>query len=370
MPGTYTAAAPAPVAVSDSTASDRSWFYLRPLLQTLGFLRDHVAPERCGCVISNSKFGLDYFLRQYPEAHHDSHFIAEILGHGLAQKTAQHLTLQGPCLSLASACATGLHGIILGAQRIIDGEADVMLCAAAEAAHIPVIEAAFKSLGVFSRRGLCTPFDRDRDGFIMNEGAGLCVLQRQGHRVVVSNWESIYLPLTQITTEGQRNDRSRYRTIFVKGWGMTCDGSHAVHFDESGSAIAAAVEKALKMATLEPGDIDLVYVHGTGTVANDRIEAQALRQVFGQCLLSNIPMTSTKGTTGHLLGAAGAVEITLACHMLQGQFVYPTACLQKAPEFADLNIKMLHTSAVLRNILKLNYGFGGQIGALILGCDN
>ena len=392
MPLTDTAPSPIIASAAELPASDRSWHYLRPLLQTLAPSLTDVALERRGCVISNSKFGLDYFARQYADAARDPQFRDEVMGHTLAQKSAQLLELQGPCLSIASACSTGLHNIIFAAQRILNGDADVMVCGAAEAAKVPVIEAAFDNMGVISKRGLCTPFDKDRDGFVMGEGAGVCLLRKDetSKRLLIADCGMRIAELNQSAI-------LNLQSAILLGWAMTNDSTHAVHFDESGQAIAVAIQKALKMAELSPADIDLIYVHGTGTVANDRIEANALRLAFGKAL-SNIPITSTKGMTGHLLGAAGAVEIALACEMLVGQFIYPTHCLNKDAAFADLNIvvasKARHPSAgwnpdpfeaagnlagstagdpslrwddgPMKTILKLNYGFGGQIGAIVL----
>ena len=389
MPLTDIAPAPIIFSAAELPASDRSWLYLKPLLQTLAPSLTDIAPERRGCVISNSKWGLDYFVRHYADAGRDPKFRDEVLGHTLAQKSAQLLDLQGPCLSIASACATGLHNIIFAAQRILNGDADVMVCGAAEAAKVPVIEAAFDNMGVISKRGLCTPFDKDRDGFVMGEGAGVCLLRKDpvSKRVFIANCEmriakfpSPPTPLPRERGEGVRG------TVALVGWAMTNDSTHAVHFDESGQAIAVAIQKALRMAALSPSDIDLIYVHGTGTLANDRIEANALRAVFG-VVLPNIPITSTKGMTGHLLGAAGAVEVALACEMLAGQFIIPTACQNLDEEFGDLNVvrelsvvgcqlseknetiftRILTTdNRQLTTVLKLNYGFGGQIGAIVL----
>ena len=373
---------------------DRGWFYLKPLLRNLKSELQTTSSDRHGCVISNSKFGLDYFDRHFSEVAADPFFRDEVMGHSLAQKSAQLLDLRGPCLSIASACATGVHNVIFAAQRILNGEADVMVCGAAEASKVPVIEAAFDSMGVLSKRGVCAPFDKERDGFVMGEGAACCLLRRDktSNSTFIANCEM------QIAKSGvpggtiiwdespdQREDTINSQCA-LRGWGMTNDSTHPIHFHSSGEAIAVAIQKSLHMARLNPSDIDLIYAHGTGTRLNDQIEVTALRTVFGSHL-SAIPITSTKGLTGHLLGAAGAVELVLACEMLEGQYIIPTNCQNLDEEFRDLRIvtedsgfriqdsglildpgarRLTPQPCKLKTILKLNYGFGGQIAAIVL----
>ena len=197
----------------------------------------------------------------------------------------------GPSLCVATACASGANSIGEAAEMIRAGRADVVLAGGAEASITPTAIAAFGRMGALSSRNddpatASRPFDKDRDGFVMGEGAAFLVLERWDHAV------------------------ERGATILgeLAGYGATCDAGHITAPDADGEAAVACMQQALADAGLEPSAVGHVNAHGTSTPLNDAAEAEALAKVFGE---SGPPITSTKGVTGHLVGAAGAVEAVL-----------------------------------------------------------
>src|SRR5918995_1793419 len=210
----------------------------------------------------------------------------------------------GPNLAIATACATGAHAIGEGARLVRDGTADVVVCGGAEACVSPVAMAAFARMGALSKHAdpadASRPFDDDRDGFVMGEGAAFVVLE----------------PYDRAVARGARIYGA------VLGYGLTCDAYHITAPLEDGAGAVAAIEMALGDAGLAPGAIGHVNAHGTSTPHNDAAEAAAIAKVFGS---GAVPVTSTKGVTGHLIGAAGAVEAVVALLSTARGIVPPTA---------------------------------------------
>jgi 3-oxoacyl-[acyl-carrier-protein] synthase II len=251
----------------------------------------------------------------------------------------------GPNLAIATACATGAHAIGEGARMVRDGTADVVVCGGAEACVSPVAMAAFARMGALSKHAdpaaASRPFDDDRDGFVMGEGAAFVVLE----------------PYDRAVARGARIYGA------VLGYGLTCDAYHITAPLEDGAGAVAAIEMALGDAGLAPGAIGHVNAHGTSTPHNDAAEAAAIAKVFGP---GAVPVTSIKGVTGHLIGAAGAVEAVVALLSTARGIVPPTA----NHRHTDLPVDVV--AGEPRSIepgpaVSTSFAFGGHNAALVLG---
>jgi 3-oxoacyl-[acyl-carrier-protein] synthase II len=251
----------------------------------------------------------------------------------------------GPNLAVATACATGAHAIGEGARLLRDGMADVVVCGGTEASVSPVSMAAFARMGALSRNpdpaAASRPFDDDRDGFVMGEGAGFLVLE----------------PYDRAVARGARVHGE------VLGYGLTCDAHHITAPIHDGSGAVAAVEMALADAGLAAGAIGHVNAHGTSTPQNDAAEAAAIAKVFGP---GAVPVTSTKGVTGHLIGAAGAVEAVAALLAAGRGLVPPTANHRQTDLPVDVVAGEPRPIEVAPAV-STSFAFGGHNAALVLG---
>jgi 3-oxoacyl-[acyl-carrier-protein] synthase II len=246
--------------------------------------------------------------------------------------------------NVIAACATGPYAVALGAQWIEAGLCDVVIAGSVEAPIHPLYEAGFRQMGVVSREPRMRPFDRHRSGFIFNSGAGVVILESEAHAQ-----KRGVTPLARLS-----------------GWGLGSDPHSAVAFNSNGRHIADVIGRAIARAGLSPEDIQHVNAHGTATRLNDWIETQALLKAFGPHA-SALMISGTKSATGHLLGAAGSVELVLSVLALQNQFVPPTQQLdQPDPECPlDYTPRQGH-AATIDHALSLSFGFGGPIGALVV----
>ncbi|HEX6421961.1 MAG TPA: beta-ketoacyl-ACP synthase II [Acidimicrobiales bacterium] len=250
----------------------------------------------------------------------------------------------GPNTAVATACATGANAIGDGARLVRDGMADVVVCGGTEACLTPVTMAAFARMGALSKNPepalASRPFDDDRDGFVMGEGAAFVVVE----------------PYEQAVARGA--------TVLgeVAGYGMTCDAHHITAPVEDGSGAAAAMEMALADAGLPPSAIGHVNAHGTSTPHNDSAEAAAIAKVFGPGAL---PVTSIKGVTGHLIGAAGAVEAVAALLSVDRGVVPPTANHRRTDLPVDVVAGEPRTIGRTPAV-STSFAFGGHNVALVL----
>ncbi len=250
----------------------------------------------------------------------------------------------GPNIAVATACATGAHAIGEGARYVRDGMADVIVAGGTEACITPVTMAAFARMGALSRNpepaAASRPFDDDRDGFVMGEGAAFLVLEP---------WDRAVARGARILGE-------------VAGYGLTCDAHHITAPIEDGAGAVAAIEMALADAGLSPSAIGHINAHGTSTPHNDSAEAAAIAKVFGAGAL---PVTSGKGVTGHLIGAAGAVEAVSALVAVDRGLVPPTA----NHHHTDLPVDVVagEPRTVERApAVSTSFAFGGHNVALVL----
>jgi 3-oxoacyl-[acyl-carrier-protein] synthase II len=263
-----------------------------------------------------------------------------------------HVSIQygyrGPNIALVSACTTATHSIGMAARIIVHGDADVMLAGGAEHGITPLGLGGFCAARALSQRnddpaGASRPWDKDRDGFVLSDGAACLVLEE---------FESA---------------RKRGARIFaeVTGFGMSADAHHITAPPENGEGAQACMAAALKDAGLNPDQIDYINAHGTSTPLGDLAETRAVRGLFG-AHASKIAVSSTKSTTGHLLGAAGAVEALFCVLAIRDQVVPPTINIDTPDPECDLDyVPKTARRMTINSALSNSFGFGGTNGSLI-----
>ena len=250
--------------------------------------------------------------------------------------------LQGPNETIVTACAAGTHAFVYAARLIAWGLADAALTGGTEHAGTPTALAGFGNMTALSNSGTSRPFDTDRDGFVMGEGAAAFVLEE---------WESAVARGATILGE-------------VLGGGSNADAHHITAPSPGGVGAIACMKLALDDAGLEPADIKQINAHGTSTPLNDAAEAAAVTEVFGDL---SVPVVSTKGVTGHALGAAGALEAAAVMLSFEKRLIPPTANTKVLGDDMSIDVVMGEPRAWEPGpTLSNNFGFGGHNGSLIL----
>jgi len=270
--------------------------------------------------------------------------VNEASGH-----VSMRFRLKGPNSCVATACATGNHAIGDAMRMIQYGDADVMIAGGTEGAITTMGIGGFCALKSLSTRNheperASRPFDAQRDGFVMGEGAGIVVLEELEHA------------------------KKRGARIYaeVAGFGMTGDAYHITAPDPSGDGCVRAMIVALKDASLKPEDIDYINAHGTSTYLNDKIETLALKKTFGDHA-HKAAISSTKSMTGHLLGAAGGAEFIVCCQAMQHNIVPPTINLENKDPECDLDYVPNEARAVkIRVTISNALGFGGHNASIVV----
>lgn len=262
--------------------------------------------------------------------------------------TAIHTGAKGPNSCAVTACAAGSNAIGDAFRIVQNGYAQAMICGGTEAAITPLSLAGFASARALSTRNddpdhASRPFDKERDGFVMGEGAGVLILEELDH--ALSRGARIYAEMV--------------------GYGMTCDAYHMTAPVPGGTGAARSMQLALKDAGISPADVSYINAHGTSTPANDPTETAAIKTALGDCA-NQIPVSSTKSMTGHLLGGSGGIEGVAACMAVANDRVPPTINLQEPDAECDLdyvpNQSRTHTVDVA---MSNSFGFGGHNVTLI-----
>ncbi len=256
--------------------------------------------------------------------------------------------LRGPNIATCSACATASHAIGEAWRTLVMGDADVMLAGGTEAAINPIAMSGFDSMRAMSRRNddpqhASRPFDADRDGFVMGEGSGVVVLETLEHA----------------------KERGARIYCEIAGYGNTADAHHMTSPAPGGEGGARAMRAALASGGLNPEDISYINAHGTSTPQGDACETQAIKTVFGDHA-RRLAVSSTKGATGHMLGAAGSVEMAVCCKALETNIVPPTINYETPDPDCDLDYvpnkpREMEVNAIANN----SFGFGGHNACLV-----
>ncbi|HEV3167767.1 MAG TPA: beta-ketoacyl-[acyl-carrier-protein] synthase family protein [Isosphaeraceae bacterium] len=314
-------------------------------------------PERVALVVGSALGGLDLLeAEQVRAAKRRSLATSPYLVPGLiinqgAGQIAQQLNVHGPSVAPANACASGGHAVALAAMFLRSGEADLAICGAGESAFTPLIINGFATMKTLLGRRpddrssedpsqASRPFSIDRAGFVLSEGAGILVLatetiaQRLGLRVQAE----------------------------VAGWAMNSDGYHMAMPD--GTRIVRCLDSALKRAGVWPEEVDYYNAHGTSTQMNDRVETHAVKDVFGDHS-QRMPVSSIKGSLGHSLGAASAIEAAVCVRALQEQAIPPTINHRPDPELDLDYVPGSGRPVRLRTVMTASFGFGGTNNALV-----
>jgi 3-oxoacyl-[acyl-carrier-protein] synthase II len=273
--------------------------------------------------------------------------VPRLMPNAGAAAVAMKFHLFGPNYAPTSACATGAHAIGEAYRYLKAGDADVMIAGGTEAALTPLSISAFARMGALSRRNdeparASRPFEKNRDGFVFGEGAGVLLME----------------------TEEHAKKRGASILAEVAGYGASADAFHVTQPDPEGAGASLAMRAALRDAGANPDEIDYINAHGTSTPYNDRVETVAIKNVFG-VEAKRIPVSSTKSQTGHMLGAAGAVEAAVSVLAISKSIVPGTINLDEADPECDLDYvgdgpRETNVDLVLSN----SFGFGGQNSCL------
>lgn len=298
-------------------------------------LAPRISPDRLGLVLSTTKANIEALERLSDGRPCSDGARRHLQADLLATDLASEFNARGPVQNISNACVSGLVALMQGAKLVQRGAADAVLVVGVD--HLSAfVVGGFTSLKAIDPDG-CRPFDQNRRGLSPGE-AGAAVLLVRG-------------------------DLAPPNSICIRGWGSSNDANHMTGPSRDGAGLAQAILSALKVAHLDASQLDYVNVHGTGTPYNDAMESAALRTVFGERIP---PLSGIKGMLGHTLGAAGVVE-TIACMLaLANQFLPGTPRLQQIADGLPAATIREPRPATLHRILKLNTGFGGVNGALIL----
>ncbi|VVC75917.1 3-oxoacyl-[acyl-carrier-protein] synthase 2 [Aquicella siphonis] len=275
-------------------------------------------------------------------------FIPGALINMVAGNVSIQYGMKGPNIALVSACTTGTHNIGLAARSIMYGDADVMVAGASEMATTKLGIAGFASMRALSTRNnepekASRPWDKDRDGFVLGDGAGMLVLEE--YEMARARGAKIYAELI--------------------GFGMSADAHHMTSPDPEGKGGAASMNAALNDAGIQPEEVAYINAHGTSTPAGDELEVMGIKRSFGSHAY-RLAVSSTKSMTGHLLGAAGAVEAIFSILAIRDQIAPPTINLDNPSEGCDLNFVPHQAQKMpIQVTLSNSFGFGGTNGTLI-----
>jgi 3-oxoacyl-[acyl-carrier-protein] synthase II len=274
--------------------------------------------------------------------------IPMMISDSAAGMLAIRLGARGPNMAIATACASGNNAIGDAVETIRRGAADVMIAGGSEASLVPLAMAGMNVMGALSTRnedpqGASRPFDKDRDGFLMGEGAGILILESLEHA----------------------QTRGAKILCELAGYGTTDDAHHISAPAENGAGAAMSMKMALENADLSMDDIGYINAHGTSTPLNDKSETAAIKTVFGEQAY-NVPVSSTKSMTGHLLGASGAVEAVFSILAIRDEVLPPTINYQTPDPECDLDyVPNEPRKASPRHVMSNSFGFGGHNATLI-----
>jgi len=311
-------------------------------------------PERFGVAIGSGIGGIKTIedttlqIRESGSRKVSPFFVPGSIINMIAGNLSIRYGLKGPNIAVTTACTTGTHNIGLAANLIANNQADIMLVGGAEMATTPVGLGGFCAARALSTRNddperASRPWDKDRDGFVLSDGAGVMVVEELEHA------------------------RNRGATIYaeLKGFGMSGDAFHMTSPAENGAGAALCMRNALDHAQINPSEIDYINAHGTSTPAGDIAETEAIKTIFGSHAKS-LCVSSSKSMIGHLLGASGAAEAIISVLALNDQIIPPTINLENPDDGCDLDyVPGVAREQAVNVVLTNSFGFGGTNGSLI-----
>jgi 3-oxoacyl-[acyl-carrier-protein] synthase II len=324
-------------------------------VQDSGLQMSSEDPHRVGCMVGSGVGGLitmedqHTVLMQKGPDRSSPFMIPQMIVNMASGLIAIEHGMKGPNFCVVSACASGAHSIGEAARKIQYGEADVMLAGGTEAVICPLGIAGFSAMRAMSTRNddptkASRPFDKDRDGFVMGEGAGIVLIEEYEH--AVKRGAKIYCE--------------------VGGYGSTCDANHITAPAPGGEGAARAMSNAIRDAGMTPDMIDYVNAHGTSTPLNDKNETAAIKAALGEHS-RKVMVSSTKSMTGHLLGAAGGIETVVCALAIKHGVVPPTMNYTTPDPDCDLDyVPNVAREAKVRACLNNSLGFGGHNCSLLL----
>ncbi|MEB2310649.1 MAG: beta-ketoacyl-[acyl-carrier-protein] synthase family protein [Sorangiineae bacterium] len=315
---------------------------------------EEVDKTRVGVLVSSGQGSVEIFedqLQRIPTRGPRSvspYFIPTAMPNALSGMVTTKLGLMGPSFNIVSACATSAHSLAIGATLIASGDADVVLAGGGEAATRPSTIAGFGNARALTRafegdpRRASRPYDKQRNGFVIGEGAGTLVLESEEHA----------------------RRRGARPLAWLSGWGMSSDAEHMTRPHPEGLGLALAMNAALRRAGITPAEVGYLNPHATSTPAGDVAEYRAFQAVFGD-RLPRIPISATKSMIGHLLGGAGAAESIACVCTLRDQRLHPSINVDELDPVFDLDVVREPRAADVRYALKTSAGFGGHNCALL-----
>ncbi len=311
-------------------------------------------PERCGVLVGSGIGGLKTLedqhsiLRERGPKRVSPFMIPMMISNIASGLIAIEYNFQGQNFAIVTACATASHSIGEAFKLIRQDEADVIIAGGSEAALCPLGLSGFGAMRALSTRNdapekASRPFDKDRDGFVLSEGAGIVIMEDLEH--------------------AQKRGAKIYAEIV--GYGATCDAYHMTSPSENGIGAARAMKQALKVAGMNPEEINYVNAHGTSTEQGDICETEAIKTVFGNNA-GNIWVSSSKSMTGHLLGAAGSVELAICTKAIETGIVPPTINLDNPDPRCDLDyVPNTARQGKISSVMNNSFGFGGHNACII-----
>lgn len=319
-----------------------------------GLDTEKVESDRFGCIVGSAVGGIHTIEEEHAKllakgpSKVSTFFIPMMLSNMASGLIAVKYKAKAVNISTVTACATGANAIGESYKRIQDGICDVMLAGGSEAAITPCSIAGFTALTTLSTttdiNRASIPFDKDRHGFVMGEGAGVMVLEDYDH--AVKRGAKIYAEIV--------------------GYGATCDAYHMTSPDPSSEGASKSILNAINDAKIEPKDVTYINAHGTSTLYNDKFETQAIKNIFKE-ESKNVYVSSTKSMTGHLLGAAGAVEAIICVKALEDSFIPATINHVETDPELDLNfVPNVGIEKEFDYALSNAFGFGGHNSSLVI----
>jgi 3-oxoacyl-[acyl-carrier-protein] synthase II len=315
-------------------------------------------PDLAACLIGTGIGGIDTLERQHVILQEQGAdrisplSIPLLMANAASGVVSMKHGLRGQSFGTVSACSAGAHAIGMAARLIRYGDAETVVTGGSEAAITPLATAAFTRMDALSDSGISRPFDRRRDGFVMGEGAGVMVLEEE---------------------EAARARGARILG-YVRGYASTSDAHHLTAPEPSGRGASKAIELALRDADVSSDEVIYVNAHGTSTPLNDRAETNAIKVAFGEERAKQLPVSSTKSTIGHLLGAAGAVEAIATLLALRDRIAPPTLNYEEPDEGLDLDYVPREARPLANGDARAigisnAFGFGGHNAVLCLEAE-